>query len=232
MGKWFIFENNEVQGPFDTNSVEKKIESGSLGNDCLIWGQPQNDWKSPTWWRNHLHELLTQHPTSQKEKQWHFVVDEVSSGPLSREDFLKQIQEIENKKDILIWTTGMEDWLPLFEFEDLLNEIGISKRKHSRTNIQGQAIVEFNGQSYIGQLKTVSAGGCGISGINNLSIGSEVNLILKSNAFHQELRAKAEVRFISETGFIGFMFQAINSEDKATIINYIRSQLLQNKNAA
>lgn len=232
MGKWFIYENNEVMGPFDTDSVEKRIESGSLADDCLIWGQPQNDWKSPSWWRSHLHELLSQHPRSQEEKQWHFVANEISYGPLNREDFLKQVKEIEVKKDIFIWTTGMEDWLPLYDFEDLLSEIGITKRKHTRTHIQGQAIVEQNGQNFIGQLKTVSAGGCGISGLSQLKIGSEVDLVLKSNVFHQELRAKAEVRFTSEGGFTGFLFHAINSEDKATIINYIRSQTQQNKNAA
>ena len=86
--------------------------------------------------------------------------------------------------------------------------------------------------SHIGQLKTISAGGCGLTGVQDLKSGTEVLATLKTEAFYRELKLKAEVRYVSDSGFTGLMFSTINSEDKAVIINYIRSQMSSLRNAA
>lgn len=118
----------------------------------------------------------------------------------------------------------MTDWQPLFEVEDLIQEIGYSRRQHPRAGLEGQVIIEQDGQSYIGQLKMVSAGGCGFIGSEEVLPGSEVKVTLKSAAFYKEIRAQAEVRYVSKGGFTGIKFSGINQEDKATIINFVRSQ--------
>ncbi|MCB0357651.1 MAG: DUF4339 domain-containing protein [Bdellovibrionales bacterium] len=224
MAKWFIYVDEEVSGPFPTEVIEKQIETGELGSQCLIWGQPQQEWKSPSWWRNNLHSLMSSHIPPKKSKQWHFVVDEISHGPMSRDELIDCLKVLDEKTKVLVWTNGMSDWQPLYEVEDLMNDVGISRRQHPRAHIMGQLIVQKQDQTFIGQLKTISAGGCGFQGVEGLKVGSEVKITIKSDAFYKDVSAQAEIRYISKTGFIGVKFLAINSEDKANIINFVRSQ--------
>ena len=225
MAKWFICENEEVSGPFDTEVLERKIEAGSLSSQCLIWGHPQTEWKSPSWWRSNLHDLMSSQRRPKMEKLWHYVINEVSHGPMKRQELVETLKDLDEKTEVLVWTNGMDDWVSLFDVDDLLQEIGFSRRQHPRANIEGQVVVEQNGQSFIGQLKTVSAGGCGFIGSKEIDSGSEIKVTIKSEAFYKEVRAQAEVRYISESGFTGLKFLGINQEDKAAIINYVRSEL-------
>ena len=231
MAKWFIFENEDVSGPFDTDDLERKIESGSLSSQCLVWGHPQEEWKSPTWWRNNLHDLMSSQRRPKMEKLWHYVINEVSHGPMKRQELVDTLKDLDEKTEVLVWTNGMDDWKPLFEIDDLLQEIGFSRRQHPRANLEGQVVVDTDdGQSHIGQLKTVSAGGCGFIGGQDIKAGSVVKVTLKSEAFYKEVSVQAEVRYVSESGFTGLQFMGINQEDKAAIINYVRSELAKKEN--
>jgi hypothetical protein len=232
MARWYICDNEAVSGPYDTEIVQQKISVGEFGPLCLIWGQPQDEWKPLNWWSEHLTELLSSQKQPKNDKLWHYVINGVSHGPVKRFDLVQALKDLSDRSDILIWTNGMSDWQPLFDVTDIMDEIGITRRKHPRAKISGQIILKNKEQNFIGSLNSVSAGGCGVTGIKDIPVGSTVQLTLKSENFHKELRAQAEVRYISKTGYMGLMFNAINSEEKAAIIDYVRNQISQTQLAA
>lgn len=228
MIKWFICQNEElVMGPFSTEDVENKLNTGDITKEWLIWGKPQVHWQTISLWLTELPELLKQVKPTKVEQQWHFVIADNSFGPMLRSELIETLKGIDNKADAYVWTKGMKGWTPLFECPDLMDDVGVSRRKHPRANITGSVVIKIAEQEFIGQLRMVSAGGCGITGIDILNIGQIVKISMKSDYFYKTFNAKAEVRYISQKGFIGLQFLAINMEEKAAIIDYVREQILR-----
>ena len=123
MAKWFICENDEVTGPFDTDVLETKIDDGSLHPGSLIWGHPQEQWRPQSWWKQNLSDLLGSHKQHKQDKQWHFVINDVSHGPVKRSELIDAIKDLVDKSEILVWTNGMDEWSPIFEVSDLQEDI-------------------------------------------------------------------------------------------------------------
>ena len=232
MAKWFICQNKDVEGPFGTEELEQRLESGGLDDNSLIWGSPQSEWTRPSKWRQSLPELLKHIQPTKEEQHWHYVFNEISYGPFRREELVERIKDNERKSEIFVWTNGMASWTPLFECPELMEAIGISRRLHPRASIEGAVHVEVHGEDKIGQLRTISAGGCGILGVKGLDVGQVVHISMHSNHFFKNLNAKAEVRYITDKGFVGLKFDSINMEEKAAIINYVKGYFLHQEQAA
>jgi len=224
MAKWFLFKNENVQGPFETEEIHKLLAENSIESDSLIWGAAQDEWSKLDWWKTHLDSLLNSSKQPKEEKLWHLVIDEVSSGPMKRKELLEKIQAQKDKSNILVWTSGMDDWQPIYSVSDLTNELGITRRKHPRIELNGQIVIQYNDQTMIGQLLTVSAGGCGFLCQADIPVGTTIQIQIKSNEIGREIRAQAELRYTSPKGHSGSLFTAINSEEKSILVDFIRSK--------
>src|SRR5690606_6063040 len=108
------------------------------------------------------------------------------------------------------WTKGMKAWAPIFEFNDLLDDLGINKRQFPRADIEGRVSIKVGSQSLDGILLTISEGGFGADQLTGLTVGQTVSVEINSDAFYDPIHAKAEVRYITESGYVGFRFQNIN----------------------
>ncbi len=232
MSKWFVCQNELVQGPYSTEEIKQKSQSGELGPEHLIWGKPQEEWRTVAWWQENLTQLLERVHVTENEQVWHYLFNEQSHGPMSRQELIEDVSKLEQKAEVFVWTKGMKSWVAIFECLDLMDDAGVSRRKHPRADIQASVIVTLGEQDYIGSLKTVSAAGCGIQGVKNIKPGQIIDLTLKSEHFHKPINAKAEVRYISDTGFAGLQFVTINMEEKAAIIDYVRESILRSSEAA
>lgn len=226
MVHWFTYDDENVEGPFTTEDIKRMGQSGELEHSTLVWGKPLVHWKSYSYWMSNLESLLQQADKMTDNRLWHYAINGESHGPMSRKHLIEALQFLQGDcNDALIWTKGMEAWAPIFEFHDLMDAIGVNRRKYPRAPVNGTVIVHVGEQKVIGQLKAISEGGFGATALNLLSTGMQVNVEIQSDAFPSTIHASVQVRYISEEGFIGFKFGSINRESQAQIINYVKETI-------
>ena len=225
MIKWFVCHNEEVSGPFSTEKVQEMSDNGEITLEFLIWSCAQSQWSTIKQWKENLPRILREYETSiQKHLQhWYYAHEGKSYGPMPKEQLIKQVSQVNDKQEIALWTEGMSSWLSIFEFNDILSEVGINRRAHPRAYIEGKATIKVDGQTYITQLKTISPGGCGLTQTPNLSVGQRMHIEIQSKHFFSPLKAIAEIRYISKSGFVGIKFEQIHMESQSAIIEYIKN---------
>lgn len=224
MAQWFVTANDIVEGPFTTEELKTRVQSGTLGESYLIWGRTMQEWRTPSRWMSDLSGLLEKMNTDQDYRHWHYSYEGQSYGPMNREKLLESLKNVKHTSDVLIWTKGMKAWAPLYEFHDLMDDVGVNKRQFPRAPIDGQVIASWDEKKLTGKLDTISEGGCGGTGFADLVPGMTVSLDLESKSFFEVLKVKAEVRYVNENGYVGFRFQKLNMETRGAIIQYIKAR--------
>lgn len=223
--KWFVKQGERVDGPFTTDNVLHQLTSGTVNKHDLIWGPGTEEWQNLANWQRGLNSLGKEQPPDYAgEEAWHYAIDGQSKGPFSREQLIAQLKPLSGQ--IMVWTKGMKEWAPLYEFHDLLTELGINKRQFPRADLSGKAILKGNGNTLIAPLLSISEGGFGISLDGGLVAGEGMSVELQSPSFREALQAKAEVRYVGQ-GVIGMKFTQINAEAAGAIIQFIKSQQIR-----
>ena len=99
----------------------------------MIWSRAQNHWLSVQQWQDNVDELIVKSKDFTEIENWHYAFNGNSYGPFTRKDLLHQIKNHNaDIGELLLWTTGMKDWAPVFEFLDIVDELGINARQHPR----------------------------------------------------------------------------------------------------
>lgn len=233
--KWFTFIENKVEGPYTTEALLRKKESGDLSEDCLVWGPLQVGWKSIEWWEQALPHLKSVHSDMNAPQEWFLARHGQRIGPLLRPELIRElktmIQNNESVSKILVWTKGLKKWAHVVEFHDLLNELGIDQRKHPRAKASGKVTLSFRGQTFTSSLKTISEGGLGADPIPMVILGEEIQISIESDDMSGPVTAKAEVRYANEH-HLGLQFLSINSESKSNIVSFIRGKTTTSQKVA
>lgn len=218
--KWFVQNNDVVDGPMGTEEVHSRLKSGFFKDAHLIWGQGFSEWQTLSWWKAEIENLSKNQPEAAPEL-WHYATQGQSHGPMTRPELISDLKNLSNVGDVVVWTRGMTEWIPLFEFHDLLNDVGVNKRQFPRVDVTGRCVIKTESGSSIAQLTSIGEGGCGVLLGTGLSPGQEVSVELHSPALSEVIYAKAECRF-SRGGILGLRFTQISVENKGTIIQYVR----------
>lgn len=219
--KWFVQSGERIEGPFTTENVHDSIRNGQFAMQSLIWGRGVDEWQNLQSWKNALTNLGHEENHESVFEAWHYAVGGQSHGPLSREDLIGQLKELGGAGEVMIWTKGMKEWAPLYEFHDLLNEVGINKRQFPRAELNGKVVLKGQGTTLIAPLLSISEGGFGVQLESSPVSGEILTVELQSPSFREPLHCKAEVRYIGH-GIVGFKFTQINVETKGAIIQFIR----------
>jgi hypothetical protein len=223
--KWFVQLNDAVDGPLSTDEVTSRLVDGHLTKAQLIWGPTMDAWMNLQQWQQNISgfgEGTAPEPTTEA---WHYAVGGQSHGPMSRPQLVDELKSLQGG-DVMVWTKGMKEWAPLYEFHDLLNEIGINKRQFPRAELTGKAVLRTEGNVTIAPLLSISEGGFGVALEEGLTSGQAVTVELQSAVFLGSLHIKAEVRYVGE-GVIGFKFTQISQEAKGTIIQFIKQNQIR-----
>jgi hypothetical protein len=222
MSLWFVLRNEDVSGPLSTDEVKTMAALGQLVDKDLIWGRLQNEWKPLAWWMIEVGNLIAKNKEVRDPRLWHYAINGASFGPFTRDDLVVQLKDVVLSSDLLLWTKGMKAWAPIFEFNDVLDAIGVNKRQFPRADIEGKLTIKMGTQVLEGTLQTVSEGGFGATGIQGLTVGQVLPVELESDAFYDPLHLKAEVRYITDSGYVGFKFQNLGSEARSAVVQYVR----------
>lgn len=219
--KWFVQINDRVDGPLTTDDVQARMESGIIDNSHLIWGAGMDQWRRVDWWSSELPNMNTQTHVNISPEAWHYAFRGQSNGPFRREKLLDELKLIDALGEVLLWTKGMKEWAPLFEFHDILSALGVNKRQFPRAEIKGQAIIKLGNTTVTAPTVTISEGGLGLQHEGTLVPGQEISVDIQSPSFRQVLRAKAQVRYVSN-GITGLRFSHVSVETKGAIIQFVR----------
>ncbi|MBX7231186.1 MAG: GYF domain-containing protein [Bdellovibrionales bacterium] len=221
--KWYLLKNeDQIFGPFSTEEIIAYHQQKQSPEQEYIWGNPQQEWKTLQWWKSELPRLINQSEKNKPTKQWHYAFNGQAQGPFTREELIQTLKDVQISAELLIWTKGMKAWAPIFEFSDLLNEIGINKRQFPRADIEGSVQIQIGSNNRKGRLLTISEGGFGADQLNGLTVGQILNIKIESEDLHEIIHSKSEVRYVTEKGYAGFRFQHINMEAKSVIIQYMK----------
>jgi len=222
MAQWFILQNDLIEGPFSTDQVKAWAESHPSDSKAMVWGKAQTDWRPIQWWLVEAPDLIKKIHEVQDDRLWHYAVGGKAHGPFTRGDLIGQLKELPMTSDLLLWTKGMPAWAPIFDFYDILNEIGVNRRQHPRADIEGKISFSVRNQTVQGRLLTISEGGLGFDGVPGLQAGDILNTEIDSDSFYDPITVKIEVRYINEHGFVGCRFHGLGSEARSSIIQYVR----------
>lgn len=232
MEKWFICKDEDVSGPFTTESLRESFANGELAQ-ALVWGRLASEWMSAADWHNGLDTLLNQQNKQQKRPQlWHYAYLGESYGPMPRADLIAALSEIDTKKEVLIWTKGMKSWAELFHFQDIIEDLGINRRQYPRARISGSVVLRSGEKVAIGQLATIGVGGFGATQLDDTIVpGSTISAEIKSAEFSDTINVRAIVQYISEDGFVGFKFDRIHKEAEHLITGFVNKAIAPKKAA-
>jgi len=222
--KWFVSKNDLVSGPLSTEQVERQLEARALDQSDLIWGQELGDWQTIQTWKSHLPKFNAKVEPQAPSEQWHYAVNGQSFGPFARGHLIRELKSLSQIEQVMIWTKGMKEWAPLFEFHDLLTEVGVNRRQFPRAALTGQAVLKTDGMTLVAQLLSISEGGMAVQLDSALVAGQTVTIEIQSpSAFAETLHARAEVRYTAN-GILGLRFSNVPAESKAAIVQFVRGQ--------
>lgn len=224
MNKWFIQTEELVKGPFTAEDVQERLAKGEFRSSDLIWGPAQEEWRQVQWWTSNYANILAGVGQISPLQEWHYSINGQTHGPLGRAELMQALKPLKSLGDVLLWTSGMVAWAPVFEFQELLSEMGVSRRQFPRADIIGRAHLKTPNGEIQAELISVGEGGFGVALTSGVLPGQIFPAELHSVALREVVHAKVECRFINN-GMTGFRFKEINAEHKNTIIHYVKQYL-------
>lgn len=219
--KWFICQNEFVTGPFTTEQVQNKLQASDLGASDLIWGRGFSTWQNVRNWTQELPNMNADTYVEPVAETWHYAVAGKSHGPYNRATLISELKHVHQVGEVMLWTKGMKEWAHLFEFHEILTEIGVNKRAFPRADITGKAVIKVDGQTFIAPTLSISEGGMGLQLENGLVPGQNVAIEIQSPALRGSIHVKADVRYV-DNDIVGLKFTQINSEGKGAIVQLVR----------
>ncbi len=222
---WFYLCDDNVSGPFSTEEIKQKISTSLATQNLLIWARGQRRWLTPTHWEQEHQEILKKREASRNESpNWYVSLNGKNLGPMIQSDLIRYLRSVDSHymDSVRLWSIGMLNWAKVFEFHQIADELGISRRSHPRAPLNGTvSIIGENEQERIAKALTISMGGIGIAGVSDLKPGSTIKLVIKSNELGAPIHASAQIRYVigNETGL---QFQNLHLEFQARIIDYVK----------
>ncbi len=224
---WFLYSSidKKVSGPFVSDDVHRKLSAGEITPDCNIWWKGQREWLSVHTWISSGEKLLK----SQKEKSnsaiWYLDLGGEPTGPLTQSEMIDSLRGHQNFNRIRLWTVGMKTWKSIFEFSEVMDALGVSRREHTRAPLIANVQLNRAGDSEISivlKAATLSIAGVGLNNANSLIKGEELQIMIKSDEFSAPIRARVIVIYVSSNGNAGLKFQQLQPESQSIIYDYIR----------
>lgn len=225
MTKWFISSGDLVRGPFSYSEVVAQIEKGLASSTCLIWGRELSSWvNADEWTKINFTASSSSDNVISINTEWYYASKGQTHGPLHWSDLIQRLRLLGNDAALsLLWKKGMKSWVSVFEFSEILQELELNQRRSDRIELTGHVRIQIGTLEFHGDLESLSTGGFGAQGISGLTSGNQITAVLTSDLWNLPISVKAEVRYLTPSGSVGFKFTSINREDSSQIQSLIRS---------
>lgn len=246
--KWFLQLNGHVQGPFSQDSLQATIQG--LGNEnsenALIWKRGFSEWIKVSKLQTMDLKSITPPETQDENTQtdvaqedrlfektfthtftdgafYRAQINFVDQPLMTKAELLALIAKQQDVTKVSIQDPKTKEWKDVYAFPDIVERLGLSRRKQPRVPILAQFAGKSNNKGDIScRVITISQGGMGFTENFDLKIGDEVEGQISSPHFFQSINVKAEVIYAGQDGYVGLKFIQIPDEAKAAIIEYIK----------
>ncbi len=251
--KWFTQFQGQVQGPFDSGYLQSTIDRLDVAQleQTLVWRRGFAEWLKASKIQVGEHTMtmtstlaaatvsmpaLPTDETVVKNKKvspenqilnqgafYRVQVNFVDQPLMSKNDLLNLISKQEDVSVVAIQDPKSKEWKEVYAFPDIIEKLGLSRRKDPRVPILAQLTGKSNRhESFFARIITISEGGVGLTEVYDLKIGDDVEGQMTSPHFFQGVNFKAEVVYAGLDGYIGLKFNQISEESQASIIDYIK----------
>jgi hypothetical protein len=164
---WFIYDHDMVRGPYSAQEVSVGVAQRQFLGSDLIWGRTQKQWlKVEVWSSKHGGSMSTQENTNttlaveDQNDVWYIAFDGMNHGPFTQSAVVEKLRKSELNLACKVWTNGLTQWVGVHEVPELIEQLGISRRRHTRAPFVGSITVE--GVDF--SLATLSVSEGGVSG--------------------------------------------------------------------
>ncbi len=224
---WFIHSSidSKVSGPFVSQEVRQKLASGEITEGCNIWCKSQREWLSLGVWATNGEEILKNKNEKSENTIWYLDLGGEPVGPLTHKEMIHSLRGNKNLTLVRLWTVGIKNWKSVYEFSEIMDEMGMSRRENTRAPLMATMQIIRHGESESSNLfkvASISVAGVGINDGQSLSQAEEIQVIIKCNAFSSPIRAQANVIYVSANGHAGIKFKQIQPEMQLLILDYIK----------
>lgn len=216
--RWFVLLDDKISGPFESAEVEQKIGSTT---EAEIWGRGLPEWVDFPRWRT----LQTQHPAlpnMELERRYKFRYEGKESQFMSLTQLVSQLKRYRDFTQMEVWGEGLEGWSDIFKVPQIVDQLGISRRTHTRVPIMGTADCETGEYKFRARVISISQGGIGITEGHGLQIGQKYKIAISSANLFVVIHCTCEVVYVGHDGYAGLRFENISGESKSVIVEYVR----------
>ena len=238
---WFIYSNDLVTGPFTTDDVSFRLESGILSPQSFIWWKGQREWIQLSVWAQQLPAILD--ASTQRGPQspiWYIEISGSRLGPITHSELVQHLRSLPNLSVVRLWAIGMPAWSNIFDLPEVMETVGISRRETERAPLMGSVAVSRSNddpQNYNLRAASISIGGMGMTGHHDLRRGDTVSLVVKSQELGEVIHVPGEVIYVTSNNYVGVKFTAMPAEAASFVIDYVKKftdfeNALEEKSAA
>jgi hypothetical protein len=218
---WFVSSARVIRGPLSRTEVEQSLAIGLFTDESRVWWRGQSQWISIALWQSQLPLLEKTIEMDQTLEVWSFEHGGVIHGPITLEKLVQVIEKNPDLQQFKIQKLGSEEWVGVYSCPDLLEAMGLSRRKHSRVPISGSTMVQMPYDTVVAETVTISSGGLGLAKAH-LPVGNIVKFTLKSPVIAGRVTANAEVVYTKSDGFSGLKFEKLHAEAQTLVSDYVR----------
>lgn len=216
----FILNGDEVLGPYTEAELEEKLNSQSYSNP-LIWWRGLPEWLPQGQWKSQFTNLKKK-SLEKAERLWKLRVGGGEALLLTQNQMFEHLKTEEDLANVEVWTEGYAKWEPVFQIHPIMDQLGISRRKHPRVPLAGTVSLDLGGRLVDAEPRTISEGGLGVAKVSGLEIGQKLSLVIRSPQLYLTIHTTAEVVYANKLGIAGLRFEGLGSESRAAVIEYVK----------
>lgn len=165
------------------------------------------------------------------ESDWKMRIGNEEYSELSYKDLIDQAKVLTDFSNVKVYDRKTKQWRDIYGFEKIINDLGVSRRKHERVPILGTFVGECDRLGSVqGRVVSISEGGFGLSEGKKYQINDQLRGVISSPNLIVQVNCTAEVVYLSPEGVAGLKFKTITEEAQASLIEYVRKfQTVKNK---
>lgn len=214
--KWFVYYQENVMGPFTTKDIYRNCFEDE--RDILLWSKGQREWLTLEDWK----QSYDQTQKNKKQSLWYAENRGKQFGPYTKDQLIQFLSYYKDLSQVHLWTEGQEQWVRLFEFSDITEAIGITRRKYVRAPIVGRVSITRGAKIFYKDIFNISTQGIGVKNVFELKVGDLVTLKIQSLLIVEPLKVQATVKYINPSGLAGMHFSEVSEKSKAYLNEYIK----------
>jgi hypothetical protein len=222
---WFIHSNDVVTGPFDTETVRTKLQTGQVPAGSFIWWKGQREWIPVSAWASQVDQIVQSASDRSLKPVWYIDAGKTPLGPLTENELIDNLKSMTTLARVRLWAVGMEKWTSLFEIPEVMESLGLSRRENQRAPLMGTVAITRSNEDpkgYVLRTASISVGGLGVNGKHDLRSGDVVSLLVKSPEIPGNMHLRGQVAYVTGNGYCGIRSEQVHSEMQSMILDYVK----------